>query len=212
MKPNFLKQIQTPYIDSQTLLTFFHGYQKPREKILRLVKNQELIRLKNGFYLITEKIEKNGFLSPPYEQIANLLYGPSYVSLEWALSFYGLIPEKVQLVTSVCLGRNKFFATSLKNFSYMHLAKAYYPLGVTQKKESQFLGNFFLATAEKALIDFVYFKFKNLNEKEFAEQLFESHRFDSYLLKEMNQAALKEIASYYRCKKVKYLVKLVSAL
>lgn len=94
----------------------------------------------------------------------------------------------------------------------MRLTKAYYPLGVTQKKESQFLGNFFMATVEKALIDFVYFKFKNLNEKEFAEQLFESHRFDSYLLKEMNQAALKEIASYYRCKKVKYLVKLVSAL
>ena len=49
--------IETPYIDAQTLLGLLSDYQKPREVILRLIKNGELIRLKNGIYIINEKIK-----------------------------------------------------------------------------------------------------------------------------------------------------------
>lgn len=51
-----LRAIETPYIDAQTLLNLFADYRKPRERILRMIKNEELIRLKNGFCLIVDKV------------------------------------------------------------------------------------------------------------------------------------------------------------
>src|ERR1700722_18741022 len=108
-----LKSIETPYVDAQTLLSLLGDYSKPRECILRMVKGGEIIRLKNGFYLIHDKIQQGPTNLIPYEQVANLLYGPSYVSLEWALSFYGMIPERVYAVTSMTLGRTKSYHTSV---------------------------------------------------------------------------------------------------
>ena len=83
-----LKDIQTSYVGIQNILPLLSDYANPHDLISRMVKKGELIRLKNGFFLISEKI-KNAAV--PFEQIANLLYGPSYVSLEWALSHYGFI-------------------------------------------------------------------------------------------------------------------------
>ncbi len=110
---NVLSRIETPYVDAQTLLIFLADYRKPRECISRMVKNEQLIRLKNGFYLIADRIKSGSHTVIPYEQVANLLYGPSYVSLEWALSFYGMIPERVHTVTSMTLGRNKEYRTPI---------------------------------------------------------------------------------------------------
>ncbi|MBS0656081.1 MAG: hypothetical protein JSR46_09905, partial [Verrucomicrobia bacterium] len=114
---NILRQIDTAYVDSQTLLTLLNDYKKPREAILRMVKNEELVRLKNGVYLISEKIKLGQKTVIPFEQLANFLYGPSYVSMEWALSFYGMIPERVHTVTSMTLGRNKEYHTPIGDFS-----------------------------------------------------------------------------------------------
>ncbi len=113
---NILKSIETPYIGTETLLRLLVDYKKPREAILRMVKNEELVRLKNGFYLINEKIAGPSSLVIPFEQLANLLYGPSYVSMEWALSFYGMIPERVHTITSMTLGRDKEYRTSVGDF------------------------------------------------------------------------------------------------
>src|SRR5690348_11827407 len=110
---DILESIETPYVDAQTLLNLLADYRKPREAISRMIKNKELIRLRNGFYLIQSKIKNGSNSFIPYEQVANLLYGPSYVSLEWALSFYGMIPERVLTVTSMTLGRNKEYSTSV---------------------------------------------------------------------------------------------------
>jgi len=68
-----------------------------------LVKNNELIRLKNGFYLITDRVSQEEGEAIPYEQIANLLYGPSYISLEWALSFFGLVYGEQVTCSLPCL-------------------------------------------------------------------------------------------------------------
>ncbi|MCB1148794.1 MAG: hypothetical protein KDK48_01395, partial [Chlamydiia bacterium] len=93
-----LKFSRTAYVEAQQLMPLLMDYKNPRDFISRLVKEGELIRLKNGFFVITDKIKES---QAPYEQIANLLYGPSYLSLEWALAYYGMIPEGVYVVTSV---------------------------------------------------------------------------------------------------------------
>lgn len=139
---DILRLVETPYIDAQTLLSLLTDYRKPRECILRMVKNGELIRLKNGFYLITDRIKQGKDNVIPYEQVANMLYGPSYVSLEWALSFYGMIPERVHTVTSMTLGKNKEYHTPVGDFVYNKLPPQSYSVGITQKKLPGLLEDF----------------------------------------------------------------------
>ncbi len=210
--PSILKQIETPYVDAQTLLPFLCGYQRPRDAILRMVKNGELIRLSNGFYLVAEKIEQKSGRVIPYEQVANRLYGPSYVSLEWALSFYGMIPERVHTVTSMTNGRDKTFHTPIGDFVYHRLNDVKYSVGVTQKAEANFLGNFFIASPEKALADLVFVTCRYLDKEELKIELLESKRIDPEALLQMDKELLSQIATAYRAKSVDHLLNIVGIL
>ena len=209
---NILKFIETPYIDSQTLLKLLNNYKKPREVILRMVKNEDLIRLKNGFYLISEKITTGSARAIPFEQIANLLYGPSYVSLEWALSFYGMIPERVYTITSMTLGRNKQYHTPVGDFSYFKSSSKSYSIGITQKKSPDFVGGFLIASPEKALADMVFKTCKNLDKNQLKDELLESKRIDRECLRELNKGLLEDIANSYCARHVHHLSNLVGVL
>lgn len=209
---NPLKLIETPYVDAQTLLKFLADFKKPREVILRMVKNEELIRLKNGFYLINEKLLEGTSKIIPFEQVANLLYGPSYVSMEWALSFYGMIPERVHTVTSMALGRNKEYHTPIGDFSYFSLTSNSYSIGVTQKKSPNRIGGFLIASPEKALADLVFKTCKNLDKAQLMDELLESKRIDRECFRELNKELLKEIGKSYRSKYVNYLIDLLGLL
>lgn len=207
-----LKLIKTPYIDAQTLLCLLADYRKPRECILRMVKNGELIRLKNGFYLIADKINQGTDRVIPYEQVANLLYGPSYVSLEWALSFYGMIPEGVKTVTSMALGRNKEYVTPVGDFSYHSLSSERYAIGITQKEAPGFVGGFLMASPEKALSDLVFKTCAGLDKNELRQELLESKRIDEECFHQLDKKLLEEIAQAYRAKTVNYLLDLVGVI
>ncbi len=209
---NILRSIETPWIDAQTLLNLLSDYQKPRERVLRMVKNGELIRLKNGFYLIVDKITQNSHWVIPYEQVANLLYGPSYVSLEWALSFYGMIPERVHTVTSMALGRNKNYPTPVGDFAYYSSSPNSYPVGIIQKKIPDFIGNFLMATPEKALADLVFKRCKGLSKNELREDLLESKRIEKESLQALNKNLLEEISKSYNSKIVNHLLDLIGVI
>lgn len=207
-----LRHIETPYIDTQTLLSLFVGYKKPREAILRLIKNGELIRLKNGVYLIRENIQHKSGTIIPFEQVANFLYGPSYVSMEWALSFYGMIPERVHTVTSMTLGRNKEYRTPIGDFSYLTLPVRCYSIGVTQKKSPDFVGSFFMASPEKALTDMVFKTCKDLDITELKEELIESRRIDPQCFCNLNKKLLEQIAKCYHVERIDRLINLIEIL
>lgn len=209
---NILRQVETPYVDAQTLLMLLSDYKRPREAILRMIKNQELIRLKNGFYLISEKITDGHERVIPFEQVANLLYGPSYVSMDWALSFYGMIPERVHTVTSMTLGRNKVYHTPVGDFSYFALSQESYSLGVTQKKTPDSVGYFLMASPEKALVDLVFKACKNLDKGQLRTELLESKRIDPECFHELDKELLEEITKSYKAKHVHYLSDLVGVL
>lgn len=209
---NILKSIETPYIDAQTLINLLASYRRPRERILRMVKNKELIRLKNGFYLITNKITQGAYTIIPYEQVANLLYGPSYVSLEWALSFYGMIPERVHLVTSITLGRNKEYHTSIGDFIYYSFPQNSYAIGVTQKACANSIGGFLMASPEKALADIVFKICKGLDKEQLRLELLESKRIDESVFRQLNKALLRDIARSYKSKSVNNLINLVDLI
>jgi predicted transcriptional regulator of viral defense system len=122
---------ETAYIEAQNLMPLLSEYTNPRDFISRLVKKGDLIRLKNGFFVIADKIKKSPV---PYAQIANLLYGPSYISFEWALSYYGMIPEGVYVITNAAATKSKSYRTPLGTFDYHFLSHARYAIGIDQKE------------------------------------------------------------------------------
>lgn len=202
------ERIETPYIDAQNLLALLGEYKRPRDWITRMVKNGELVRLRNGLYLITDK-DKDPL---PYEQVANILYGPSYVSLEWALWFYGIIPDRVTTVTSMALGRAKEYHTPIGDFIYHPLSADRYSIGVDQKKSPSSAGGFLMATREKALADFVFVTCKGLNQEELRVELIESKRLNIEIIRELDKDLLSEIGKRYRSKVVRYLMNLLGVL
>ena len=135
-------------VQSSTLAAVFEQWASPCEKILRLERDGQLIRLKRGLYVVSPKI--NG-LEVDMRLCANHIYGPSYVSLQWALSWYGMIPERVMVLTSVTTKHTRTFKNSLGTFSYRQVSKAYFPIGVHEVEQDGIVC--LMATPEKALCD-----------------------------------------------------------
>lgn len=197
----------TPYIAMQTLHAMLENYRNPRDCISRLVKNGILLRLKNGFFLITDKIKNE---SIPTEQIANLLYGPSYLSLEYAMSYYGMIPEAVYVRTSITTNRSKNFYTPISTFSYSHLSLDRYCVGISHKENEW--GGFSIATPEKALADHVFQLCQGLNHDELLVDLIESKRIEPETLKSLDKSLMQQIAIAYHSSILKTLAEVITIL
>ena len=202
-----LLRSEVPYIDMQALGALLNDYKDPKSYVAKLVKQGELIRLKGGFFLIRELIEKGTI---PFEQISNLLYGPSYISLEYALSFYGIIPEAVHTYTSMTLGRAKQFHTEIGTFRYHHLSRERYTTGITHKENS--LGGFFIATPEKALADYVFQLCQGLTQEELYIDLTESKRIELSSLRNLDKSIIYQIASSYRSNIIRLLAEIIITL
>ena len=101
----------------------YKEYRSPKDKISRLAAEGSLIRLRKGFYL-PATAERQAELA------ANLLHGPSYISLETALSFYGMIPERVYAIRSVTTKRSKLYKTPIGRFEYFTAKEGYFSVGV----------------------------------------------------------------------------------
>lgn len=148
-------------VDYLLLEDCFSNFKSPKKKIFDLKKKGYLQPIKRGQYFNV----KSKFLeSTPYEIVANSLYFPSYVSMEWALQYYGLIMDRVATVTSVTLLRSKNFKTPYSPFSYKHISKNRYPVGYITKTNNTGQ-SFLIARPEKALIDYVNIRAKNLTVK-----------------------------------------------
>ena len=88
------------------------------------------------------------------ELIANHLYSPSYVSMSSALSWYGLIPERVYLTQSVTIKHSRKFENTFGKFEYFGVSRDYFSIGIRQEKSES--ASFIIATPEKALCDLIY--------------------------------------------------------
>ncbi|MFO7949930.1 MAG: hypothetical protein R6U36_06135 [Candidatus Fermentibacteraceae bacterium] len=137
--------------DYRTLMCLLDDYSKPRDAVGRLVRSGALVRIRQGLYCFAPAFRRREI---PRPCLANLVYGPSYVSLEYALAYWGLIPERVHLVTSVSIGRSRSFETPLGGFSYRMLKLCRYSPGFMRVTEEG--SPFLIATPEKALADKVW--------------------------------------------------------
>ena len=148
----FPAQIQ-PYahtpITRHLLLALLGGYRRPNDKISELIRQGYLVPLRRGLFVAGPQA---GLALPEAFLIANYLRGPSYVSMESALAFWGLIPERVFETTSASLKPSKRYATAVGRFRYKQLALPYYSYGI--RREALAPQQFGLvASPEKALCD-----------------------------------------------------------
>ncbi len=189
--------------DYQLLMDVLSGYSKPRDAVTGLLSEGVIIRIKKGLYCFGEA-HRRGPLC--VESIANLLYGPSYVSLEYALSYHGLIPERVFTVTSVTSGRSRVFETPLGRFSYRMLNTGRFAVG--QRIETCADSPFFIACAEKALVDKVWTdrRFDGKRVSDFGQYLTEDLRIEPGTLGGLDPARMMEICEAYGSAKIRNLV------
>ena len=147
---NVLKQLGIVPVDIGVLKDVFRSYQSPTKKVQSLVQSGKLLQLKRGLYVVSPQISDRQL---SLELVANHMYGPSYVSLHYALRHYGLIPERVSMITSVTTRHTRSFQNELALFSYRGVGDDYFPIGVRSQEEDGI--SYLIATPEKALCDMV---------------------------------------------------------
>ena len=199
-----LLNIRHQPFDYQALKDLLSDYNYPRNKISRLIGQGEIIALKSGLYVLSELFGR----SPAPELVANLLYGPSYVSLDYALARYGLIPEQVFAVTSVCTGRKKQFDTAIGSFSYQQVKASYYSLAYLRQETDD--ASYLIATPEKALCDKLYLAGRLPDLKALEILLYEDLRIDESGLAELNIKLIHPLAKASGSQNLRLLMELLS--
>jgi hypothetical protein len=185
----------------------FRDLASPEKKIQLLEKNGALIRLKRNLYIVNQEMTGK---ETDARLCANHIYGPSYVSFQWALSYYGMIPERVFLMTSATTKRTRYFETPIGNFRYVQVPASYFPIGVECKEEQGV--SFLMATREKALCDTILLDnfVPGQSLKSLGVYLEEDMRLDMDILPELDSEIIEQCAQAGRKTQIfKNLIKLI---
>jgi predicted transcriptional regulator of viral defense system len=171
--------------------------------------SEAIVRVKKGLYCFGEAFRKEPVSR---EHLANLIYGPSYVSLEYALSHHGLIPERVETVTSVTNRRSRDFDTPFGTFSYRMLNGPRYAVGAILETAGK--TPFLVASPEKALADKVWTdkRFGGLRVSDYDAYLSADLRIDRDALSRLDHSRLQVIATAYDSAKINNLVRYLKRL
>ncbi len=192
-------------LDYGFVMDCLKNYKFPRTKLTHLLKSQALIRVKKGLYVFGTLFNRHAY---SLETLANLIYGPSYVSLEWALQAYGMIPERVEEVTSVTFKRTQIFKTPIARFSYAHRSLLSYPVGLIRRQISEYQ-SYLMASPEKALIDLLIVRRGQVSTiVELKEILFDDFRIEEDDLQKLNLSVMKKINDSYRHSTITHLIRM----
>ena len=202
MTDHLRQKIQSDIFDYVQLSDALSGFSNIRTKIGRLLASGEIIRIRKGLYTFPEYLRRSP-LNPCVA--ANMVYGPSYVSCDYALSYYGMIPERVELITSMTTGRQRAFSTPIGCFTYRQRKAKDYAIGIESVETPS--GNFLIASREKAIYDKALTdpRFDGVNIKEY---LLADLRLDEESLSQLDVETLLEL----RDSAVGRMLKLVKTL
>ncbi len=189
------RRIPTKHFDYQRLMAATQELSHARRFVGLLVKRGHVIRIKKGLYVWGQDVDPAPFSN---EILANLIFGPSYVSLEYALSFYGLIPERVATVTSVTFKKAKTFITPVGLFSYEHINQEAYAAGIRLHIDGQ--QSFLIATPEKALLDV-------LAIRGVSDSLLEDLRIEPEEFARLDVNVLQTLGASYKSRAIKAFIK-----
>ncbi len=146
-----LRQYRIVPVQTSVLREAAAGYNAPNDRITRQLNNGDLIRLRRGLYVVDSNV--SGELIS-HNLIANHIYGPSYVSMQSALSHYSLIPERVYTTVSSITSRSREFQTPIGLFEYVRVPEETFSVGLRNAMiQDEF--SFLIASPEKAISDLV---------------------------------------------------------
>ena len=192
-------------IKTTTMLTEeLRQYANPAAKIRRMAEAGELTPIIKGLY------ETNAFT--PGHYLAGAIYGPSYLSYEYALAQHGLIPEAVYSFTSATCGkgRKKRYDTAFGTYLYRDVPAAAFPYGTALHVENGY--SFVMASPEKAICDMLYALSPCANRTELKRLLFDDLRIDTRAFDNMNSAEMLELAALYNTRNHKLLASLIKEM
>ena len=193
--------------DYPALMNALSGYASPRAKVTALLKAGGIIRVKKGLYVFGPKAQREPICK---ELLANLIYGPSLISLESALAYYQMIPERVDALTSVTTARPHRFETPVGLFIYRPTPS----LSIGADRVKQGNKSFLIATPERALAD----KLRDDRtgslrvRKDMEAYLFENLRMEPDTVKMLNTKQLEILAEKMSSNKIKVCAALVRSM
>jgi len=196
-------RIQPEIFDYQTLTYALKDFSSPRDKITLLLRQGVIVRVKKGLYVFGDEYRRY-----PYsrELLANLIYGPSYVSLDYALAYHGLIPERVEALTSITPNRSRRFSTPVGLFVYRQVPARAYEVGIV-RVEGERGQAFLIASPEKALADkIVSVRGATIASiRDMGRFLGEDLRIDAGAFRSLSVERIEEFAGRYRSLRLRRL-------
>ena len=176
--------------DNNALKLLYKDYSNINQKISLEVKKGNLKRIKRGLYSNNLKIDA--------PIIANVCYEPSYISFEYALSYYGIIPEFVLIYTSAVYGKknNKTYKLDVETFEYRSIPNDVFSEGIRFFKNEEGI-NYKMASIEKALCDVLYSKYTVRSIKDLKILLFDDLRIDYEIFCNLDFKFIKKISTLY---------------
>ncbi len=168
-----------------------------RGLVKRAIGAGEIIHIRRGLYCLSPKYNRYGISR---NVLANLVYGPSYISMETALSIHGWIPEAVHSVVSVSLGRAKTFETPVGYFDYVQIAQTPLFAGVERMEGESSAQAFLVAKPLKALADYVASHGMDWQD---SDPLEESLRIDPESIGGLTTADFDELDGVYKSRRAR---------
>ncbi len=205
MKKNLesiLRAYPHPYITDGELEGLLAGASADsrHSKVKRLLAQDKLLRIRRGLYCLTDQLDY--FMKPHPFELAQYIYGPSYISFESALSFHQLIPERVYTITSVTGKRSKEYQTPLGLFSYFHLSLENLYTEVELITENNY--RFFMAKPWKAICDYIFCYKKDWDS---LEPLLKSLRINYESLPLLRNEEIELLKDYYQSVRINIFLK-----
>lgn len=179
------------------LIDELQQYANPAAKIKRMADRGELTSIIKGLYETDASV--------PGYYLAGAIYGPSYLSFEYALSWHNLIPEAVYGYTSATCGkgRKKRYDTIFGMYSFRDVPVLAFPYGTELHAENEY--SFVIASPEKAICDMLYTVSPCDNKTSLQQLLFEDLRIDLQVFFKLNMQNLLDLSDLYRTKNHKLL-------
>lgn len=177
----------------------YENYLNKDTKLSRDIRDGRIFRIING--LFETDANTPGYL------LASSIYGPSYISFEYALSFYGLIPERVTTVTCATYDKKKKkeYHTNFGVFTYRDVPKLAYPEEILLKEETNY--SFQIASPEKALCDKLYTLEPLLNYRNLENMLFDDLRIDEDEFNKLDVDKISKLSDLYHSTNINLLAK-----
>lgn len=186
------------------LLRELSPYANPAAKIRRMVQGGQLVPIIRGLYETDQKT--------PGHYLSGLIYGPSYLSFEFALSWHDLIPEAVYTFTSATCGkgRKKRYDTAFGSYTYRDVPAEAFPYGTLLHEEKGY--GFVLAGPEKAICDTLYALPPCANRREMRQLLFDDLRIDEGAFRAADWKAMEELAGLYHTANHRLLISVMKEM